>query len=113
MGTTRVNHLRGGQVTTFEITPEDFGLKRCTLEQIRTGTPQENAATITGVFSGGVRPRRTPSCSTPRARWWLAAKPRVSPRGIALAQELIDSGAAPAKLESSSGSAPALLEAAS
>ena len=52
MGRTRINELRGGSVRTYEIAPEDFGLSRCTLEDIKTGTPEVNAACIRGVFSG-------------------------------------------------------------
>jgi tryptophan synthase beta chain len=59
LGTTRVNELRNGQVTTYEITPEELGLTRCTLEDIKTGTPDMNADCIWGVFSGQIRgPRR-------------------------------------------------------
>ncbi|MGI6201087.1 MAG: anthranilate phosphoribosyltransferase, partial [Christensenellales bacterium] len=114
LGTTRVNHLRGGQVTTFEIIPEDFGLKRCTLEQIRTGTPQENAATITGVFSGAIAgPRRDAIVLNAAGALVVGGKAEGFPEGIALAQELIDSGAALAKLEQLRVRSNALLEAAS
>lgn len=59
LGTTKINELKNGEVRSYEICPEDFGLKRCTLEEIKTGTPEENAATITGVFTGEINgPRR-------------------------------------------------------
>jgi anthranilate phosphoribosyltransferase len=52
MGKTRINELNNGNITVYEIAPEDFGLSRCTLEEIATGTPQENACMIRDVFSG-------------------------------------------------------------
>ena len=59
LGKTRINELKDGVITTFEIEPEDFGIKRCTLDEIKTGTPEENANTIKGVFSGEITgPRR-------------------------------------------------------
>lgn len=54
LGKTRINYLKNGTVRTFEITPEEFGMKSCSLEDIKTGTPTENADTIRGVFSGAV-----------------------------------------------------------
>ena len=54
LGATKINQLKDGIVTTYQICPEDFGLKRCTLDEIKTGTPEENAATITGVFKGEI-----------------------------------------------------------
>lgn len=58
LGKTRIVELREGELRTFEIEPEDFGLKRCTLDEIKTGTPEENAAIIRGVFDGSIRDAR-------------------------------------------------------
>jgi anthranilate phosphoribosyltransferase len=66
LGKTRINRLHDGAISTFEIEPEDFGFKRCSLDEIKTGTPQENAVTIRGVFSGEIEaPGVTRSCSIP------------------------------------------------
>ena len=51
IGRTRILELRDGELKEYEIAPEDFGLKRCTLDEIKTGTPAENAQTIIGVLT--------------------------------------------------------------
>ncbi|MDI9480199.1 MAG: hypothetical protein QM229_05265 [Bacillota bacterium] len=39
LGKTRVNEIQRGSIISYEIAPEDFGLSRCSLEDICTGTP--------------------------------------------------------------------------
>lgn len=100
MGTTRFNELRNGIITTHEITPEQFGLKRCRLEDIKTGTPMENAQCIRDVFSN----KDTGPCRDAilmNAAGALLIGNRVSnfADGIKMAAELIDSGAAEHKLK--------------
>ena len=85
---------------TYEITPEEFGLKRCTLEEICTGTPEENAATIRGVFEGDITgPRRDAIVFNAAGALVVGGKAAGFPEGIALADRLIDSGAVLEKLE--------------
>ena len=99
LGTTRVNELKNGAVRQYEIRPEDFGLHRCALEDIKTGTPDENAAVITGVFSGAVSgPRRDAILLNAAGALIVGGKAADFPAGLALAAELIDSGAAMEKL---------------
>lgn len=99
MGKTRVNELRGNRVRTYEIAPEDFGLSRCALEDIKTGTPEENAACIRGVFSGKVTgPRRDAILFNAAGALLIGNRADSFQEGITLARELIDSGAAERKL---------------
>ena len=100
LGKTRINELRDGQVRTYEIAPEDFGLQRCTIEDIKTGTPEENAAVIRGVFSGEIEGHRKNAIILNAAGALMVGDKAASfPEGIALAREIIDSGRAMAKLE--------------
>ncbi|MGE5580194.1 MAG: anthranilate phosphoribosyltransferase [Bacillota bacterium] len=100
LGPTRVNELEDGEIRKYEIRPEDFGLERCTLDQIKTGTPEENAATITGVFEGKIDgPRRDAILFNAAGALIVGGKAASFPEGIALAANLIDSGAALEKLE--------------
>ena len=100
LGKTRINELRNGQVRSYEIAPEDFGLERCTLDDIKTGTPEENAAVIRGVFSGEITGHRKNAIVLNAAGALMVGDKAGSfPEGIALAREIIESGSALAKLE--------------
>ncbi len=99
LGRTRINHLKDGQVRTFEIVPEDFGMKSCSLEDIRTGTPVENADVIRGVFSGAVTgPRKDAIVLNAAGALVVGGRAEDFPGGIRLARELIESGRAEQKL---------------
>jgi len=100
LGKTRINHLKNGEVTTIEIEPENFGLARCTLSDIKTGTPEVNAETINGVFSGKVKDaRRDAVILNAAGALIVGGKADDFRTGISLAGELIDSGAAAEKLQ--------------
>lgn len=99
LGRTRINHLKDGKVHNFEISPEDFGMKSCTLEDIKTGTPTENADTIRGVFSGAITgPRKDAIVLNAAGALVVGGKAEDFPGGIRLARELIESGRAEEKL---------------
>jgi anthranilate phosphoribosyltransferase len=99
LGKTRINHLKNGEVTTMEIEPEDFGLTRCTLSDIKTGTPEVNAETINGVFSGKVKDaRRDAIVLNAAGALTVGGKADDFKAGIGLAAELIGNGAAAKKL---------------
>lgn len=100
LGTTRINELRDGEVKTYEICPEDFGLRRCTLEDIKTGTPEENADTIRGVFSGRITGAKKDAIILNAAGALIVGgKADGFAEGIRLAKELVESGQAQRKLE--------------
>jgi len=100
LGKTRVNHLKNGEVATTEIVPEDFGLRRCSLADIKTGTPDTNAGTINGVFAGDITgPRRDAILINAAGALIVGGKADDFQAGIRLARELIDSGAAAKKLQ--------------
>jgi len=99
IGKTRIKELKDGEMFTYEIQPEDFGMESCTLDDIKTGTPQENAETITGVFSGQIKgPRRNAIVLNAAGALKTGGKISGFEEGIALANKLIDSGEAAKKL---------------
>ncbi len=99
IGKTRINELNNGSISSYEISPEDFGLTRCNLSDIATGTPEENAAMIRGVFSGKDNgPRKQTIMLNAAAALMIGGKADSFLDGIKLAGELIDSGAAQNKL---------------
>ena len=101
LGKTRINELKNGEITTYEIAPEDLGLTRCTLEEIKTGSPKENADTIKNVFSGKILgAKRDAILLNAAGALMVGGKVDNFKQGISLANDLIDSGAATKKLAS-------------
>ena len=100
IGATRINELKDGVITTCTIEPEDFGLERCTLEEIKSGTPEENARTIRGVFSGEITgPTRNVIMLNAAGARIVGGKAADFAEGLARAGQLIDSGATAEKLQ--------------
>lgn len=99
LGKTKIIELKDGELKTYEIAPEDFGLKRCTLDEIKTGTPEENAKTILGVFDGSIRDaRRSAVLLNSAGALIVGGKADGFADGIAKVAEIIDSGKALGKL---------------
>ena len=99
LGKTRINHLRNGEITTFEIQPEDFGLERCSLSDIKSSTPMDNAAIIKGVFEGKITNANKDAVVLNAAgALVVGGKADGFKQGVQLAQEIIESGAANKKL---------------
>jgi anthranilate phosphoribosyltransferase len=83
----------------MEISPEEFGLTRCTLSDIKTGTPDANAEAIQGVFAGTITgARRDAILFNAAGALIVGGKADGFNSGISLAEELIDSGGAAKKL---------------
>jgi len=51
---TKVAHLKNGQVTLYEVKPEDFGVKSAPLEKLRGADAKFNAKIIEGVLRGSI-----------------------------------------------------------
>lgn len=99
LGATKIVELKDGEFKTYEITPEQFGMKRCTLEDIKTGTPDVNAATIRGIFEGKVDgPRKDAVVLNAAGALVVGDKAADFADGVAKVREIIDSGAALKKL---------------
>ncbi len=100
IGITRINELRNGEIKTYEITPEEFGLKRCTLEDVKTGSPNANARCILDVFAKkDTGPCRNAILMNAAGALFVGNRVSNYGDGIKMAAELIDSGAAEGKLK--------------
>jgi anthranilate phosphoribosyltransferase len=97
-GETKVTEVIDGKVTSYTITPEEFGIMRVPLSAISGGSPSDNAAIIRALLAGQKGPCR--DVVVLNAAFALAASGRAAtPReGIAMAMQSIDSGAALKKL---------------
>jgi anthranilate phosphoribosyltransferase len=98
-GPTRVAEARDGTVRSYEVDPEEFGMKRATLAEISGGDAVENAAIVREVLSGKKSPRRDVVVLNSAAALVAAGCADRLADGIPVAEKSIDSGAAAAKLE--------------
>lgn len=95
---TSVCELRDGMYSSYEICPEDFGLERCSKDDLTGGTPQENAAITRAILLGEKGPKRNAVLMNSGAALYIAGRAESIADGIKLAAELIDSGKAAEKL---------------
>jgi anthranilate phosphoribosyltransferase len=99
-GETYVCEIRQGQRTCYAITPEQFGFCRCKLEALQGGTPAENAQITVDILTGREQgPKRDVVILNAALGLYLGIDQCTVTECIKLAQELIDSGKAAAKLE--------------
>jgi anthranilate phosphoribosyltransferase len=98
-GASTVSELKNGKVTTFEITPEDAGLKRVDPEELKGGDPATNARAITEMLNGAPGAYREIVLYNAGAALVVAGKADDIKAGIAAAAEAVDSGAARTVLE--------------
>ena len=97
---TSVCEINNGEYKKYTITPEDFGLERCSKEDLVGGTPAENAVISKAILKGEDKgPKRTAILMNAGAALYIAGKADSIQSGIALAAETIDSGKAYEKLE--------------
>jgi anthranilate phosphoribosyltransferase len=98
-GPSRVGEVRDGRVHTYEITPEECGLSRATLEDLAGGDAAMNASLIRDVLAGKKSPRRDVVLLNAAAALVAAGRASHVRDGVPLAAKSIDSGAALAKLQ--------------
>ena len=92
--------FRDGYYRDLVIRPEDFGLTSAAKEEIRGGSPEENAQTVRGILSGSVTgARREIVLMNAGAGLFISGKAASFEDGVQRAAELIDSGAALRKVD--------------
>ena len=96
---TTIAEFSDGWFKTYEITPEQFGMERCMREDLRGGTPAENAAIVRAILSGEKGHKRNAVLLNAGAALCIGEKAASMEEGIRLAEELIDSGKAMETLE--------------
>jgi anthranilate phosphoribosyltransferase len=98
-GPTSVAALKNGKIDTFEITPEDAGLKRVKPEALRGGDAESNAEALLDVLKGKPGPFRDVAILNAAAALIVAGKAKDLKEGAALAAKSIDSGEAEGRLD--------------
>ena len=96
---THVAEVRDGAVRTYEVSPEDYGLSRSSIEDLKGGEADENAAIIRSVLAGEEGPRRNIVLLNAAAAIVAGGKADDFDEGIDAAARAIDTGAAREKLD--------------
>ena len=98
-GATRIAEVRAGRIETYEVTPEEFALKRAPLEELAGGDAQKNAELVRRILAGERSARRDVVLMNAAAALVAAGKAPSLKAGVAVAAGSIDSGAASRTLE--------------
>jgi len=98
-GETKISEVRGGEVRTYYLTPEDFGLKRAPIEQIQGGDAPRNAEIIREILSGRESTRKDIVLLNAAAGLVAGGKAKNLRAGVDLARASIASGEALQRLK--------------
>jgi len=97
-GPTRIAEVRDETVRSYEVTPEEFGMNRGTLDDICGGDAAANAAIIAEILAGAKSPRRDVVLMNAAAALVAAGRVDHLADALPLVSRSIDSGAAAEKL---------------
>ena len=96
---TKVCEIKDGWFKSYTIKPEDFGFERCTKDDLKGGTPEENAQITRDILAGSQGHKRNAVLLNAGAALYIGGKAESMSDGVKLAAELIDSGKALETLE--------------
>ena len=96
---TRICEIKNGWFKSYTITPEEFGFSRCKKEDLRGGTPEENARITLAILNGEKGPKRDAVLLNAGAALYIGEKALSLKEGTELAASLIDSGKAAETLQ--------------
>jgi len=95
---TDVAELKNDKITTYKISPENFGLKSAPIESLKGGTPEDNAKIILDILNGRKGAKADIVLLNAGAAIYLSGKADSIKTGIKIAAEAISSGEALKKL---------------
>jgi anthranilate phosphoribosyltransferase len=98
-GPTRVAEVRDAMVRSYEVTPEELGVKRAMLQDISGGDAAQNATSIREILDGKKSARRDVVLLNAAAALVAASRVDHIRDGVPLAENSLDSGAAKKKLQ--------------
>ena len=96
---TKVCEFKGDTFKSYEITPEQFGLKRCNKEELVGGTPQENAQIARDILAGKQGAKMDAVLLNAGAAIYIASDNLTMQEAVDKARELIMSGKAAKQLK--------------
>lgn len=95
---TKVAELRNGKIRVYKINPHDYGFAGGSIADYAGSTPKNNARDILNVFNGMPGAKRDIVVMNAGAAFYITGKTATIAEGVKLAGNIIDSGAARAKL---------------
>ncbi|NKB68738.1 MAG: anthranilate phosphoribosyltransferase [Candidatus Latescibacteria bacterium] len=98
-GPSQISELRDGQVETYQITPEDFGLQRADAGALKGGSAEDNARILTDILDGQTGAPRDVVLLNAAAAIVAGGLAADLAAGLETARQSIDSGSARQKLE--------------
>lgn len=96
---TKVSELKDGKVTSYSITPEEFGLNKTNISELAVNSAEESLAVIKKVLNNEAGPAKDIVKFNSGAAIYVAGLADSLQAGIEKAEEVIASGAAKIKLE--------------
>ncbi|MEA2563997.1 MAG: anthranilate phosphoribosyltransferase [Acidobacteriota bacterium] len=102
-GPTTVSEVHDGEVRTYTLEPERFGLRRVRVEDLAGGRPEDNAALMQRVFGGETGPLADVTALNAGAAIYVAGLAPSLEAGVENARSVLASGAAGGKLDELKG----------
>ena len=96
---TQVSELKNDNVTSFTIDPKEYGYSLCSANDLKGGSPKENAGIIRDILNGTTGPKTDIVILNAAAAIYVGGKADSIEKGILVAANSIDSGAANKKFE--------------
>ncbi|MBQ9360597.1 MAG: anthranilate phosphoribosyltransferase [Lachnospiraceae bacterium] len=96
---TSICEIKDGWFKSTVIKPEDFGFARCSKDDLKGGTPEENAKITTDILNGAKGHKRNAVLMNAGAALYIGGKADSMKDGVKLAEDIIDSGKAAETLE--------------
>ena len=96
---TQVSELKNDNVTSFTIDPKEYGYSLCSANDLKGGSPEENAVIIRDILNGATGPKTDIVILNAAAAIYVGGKADSIEKGILVAANSIDSGAANKKFE--------------
>jgi anthranilate phosphoribosyltransferase len=98
-GDSRISEVREGVVRTVAVRPEDFGVTRASIDDLRGGDREQNAEIIRAILAGEPGPKRDIVLVNASAALVAGGRAKDFKEGVELAARSVDGGAARQKLE--------------
>jgi anthranilate phosphoribosyltransferase len=95
---TIVSEAKGGVLSNYVVTPEEFNLTRISPKELAGGLPHDNAKITKEILQGRKGPKRDMVCLNAAPAFVAGRKAKTLQEGFLFAGKIIDSGAAAEKL---------------